>query len=361
MGLFEQFKQLIINTEDSIEGHTMTAASLHEVKGMDIKSTTFDGWNGAAYADTNESDDPILILLGFAKWKKAQLVKFEVGRAIVGVAQASKLKVTGSGVANGAIALVRLVLKSSNLEAEFAKCHPEYSLEKRYQITMNDTLDAEEFNLKLAALVAKDVELGYAQYITATLLDDANVVDLVNPTGVLLTSSKATIDFDIYVDLPAGLALSFIADLPAEDTDSIAGGGAGADLVTENYDGRNTWEQLRHLKLETDGHIYPHSDALNHMPIRNASYVSFMIEHQSTNDEVGADIVGQVNTKANQIFNLYIKESCVVLINNISRWLDMSVAEGNFYTGTTFATVGTVTANNTGAAAIDVAEFIPVP
>jgi len=361
MGLFEQFKRLILNDIAHISGFTMNQASATaaEIKATDITSLTFDGWNGATYAATTDSDDPILLLFGFAKWKKAAINVFNISRAIVGVAQTTKIKITGSGVSSGAIATVRIKLKSSNLEAEFAKYNPEYTDEKRYQITMDTTLDYVEFLKDLNALILADADLNFKSYFTATLVDNTNVLNAAAPTGILITSISPTIFFDIFIDLPAGLTVAMNTDVPASDTDSTLGGGGAANVVALHYDGRNTWEQLRHLKLETDGNIYPNSDQMAYLPVRGASYVMFYVEQNVTSDEVGASIVDQVGTVSRNRYELYIQEgSCNLVINNIARWFDMSLAAGDFYTGTTPATDATKTANNTGAAAIQLAGGI---
>ncbi len=358
MGLFEQFKLALYNAPSDVTGFTFTNSGSggSEVKATAVDSATFDGWNGTAYANTNDSDNDALEIHGFAKIRKSTIKKFKVGRAIVGQVQKTKLKVAGSGVVAGSTAVVRLKLKSSNLESEFAKFHPEYFVEKRYQVTFNTTLNYVEFLKDLKALVDKDVELGFQQYITAELYDNTNVVNTAAPTSILFTSTVPTIDFDVFVELPTGLTLTFIADKPALDTDGPA------VIVQESYEGRGVYEQLRHMILETDGNIYPYSEKNNKVPVKGAKYVEFYIEMTSSNTEVGNDIVGQQPTNTVQPLWLYLKEGdCTVLINNISRFLDMSTAPGEFWTGSTVATVGTVTNNATGGATIEVAEFIPVP
>lgn len=359
MGLFETYKQLIVNDPADIDGNVFALSSGNEEVGKSIKDATFDGWTGSAYANTTDSANPVLQILGFGKFKKAGLNNFRIGRAISGQVQKTKIKVAGSGLVFGSIAEVRIVMKSENLESEFEVYHPEYKKEKRYQVTFDKTLDSVEFYKDLAAIIAKDVTLGGTPYFNTLLVDATNTLNASAPTGILISAASSTITFDIYITLPVGLTITFITDIDANDTDSTTGGGSGATIVQIPFTGRNTYEQLRKIALQVDGNVYPYSDKMRYLPQAGAKYVSFYIEIITTNKEVGQSIVGQGPVTTIQPFFLFLKEgTCNLLINNLARFLDMSViTDGYFYTGTTLATVNT-TIQNTSAGTIQMTSGV---
>lgn len=359
MGLFETFKQLIVNDPADIDGNVFSLSSGNEEVGKSIKDATFDGWTGSAYANTTDSASAVLQILGFGKIKKAGLKKFRIGRAIAGQVQKTKIKVAGSGLVSGSTAMVRIVMKSDNLESEFEIYHPEYKKEKRYQITFDTTLDNVEFYKDLAALILKDISIGGTPYFDVLLVDATNTVNNSAPTGILISSKTSTISFDIYLTLPVGLTTTFITDIAANDTDGTAGGGSGADIVQIPYNGRNTYEQLRKMALQVDGNVYPYSEKLRYLPQAGAKYVSFYVEIITTNEEVGQSIVGQSPITTVQPLFIFLKEgTCNLVINNLARFLDMSIiTDGYFYTGSTYANVA-ANIQNTNAGTIQMTSGV---
>lgn len=229
---------------------------------------------------------------GFAQFENAAsdrnaVQKIVGAKGVPAQAQVSTLTVTFPGTFTpGTTTTVAIKFESSGLIGEFASWFSDYKKTKYYNI---DT-------------VVGDTVTTWADRFTATVQQDldslqANLITVANTAGVITITC---ISDQIYIESVVGSGI----DIEAGDV-------ALAHAVTVDwYGGRNTWEQLKAMRLQTPASVYPYAQesVSDQLPLKNGNYSSYLVTvNWNREDLQGGTVMNQAISGSNQ-FHVFINQ-----------------------------------------------------
>lgn len=331
-------KVLIVNTADQVRLLFMSKfanGTTRLVEGDDDYQTTtaYDnlstspdtqsGAEGATFDPANTADGTavaqadVLQIEGFVTLDRATATGAVGAKAVPGQLQVSSITFTESAIADsvGSDILVNLNFTSDNFEGEFASHISDYKKTLQIILPVKGTDTVTTLASRTVEQIKAFAEGGTEAWVTAT-----------SALGVVtITSKKATITF----------TATFGGD-------AIASGNVSAAFATATpgYAGRNTWEQLKGLRLETHFGAYVESAWSNQVPIKGALYSSYKVTKTvSRPDLLGHN--GGINTIPVGTFEyiIYVNQSLTQFITDLTSWLNANVPNRTMYTSTTAAGV----------------------
>jgi hypothetical protein len=254
----------------------------------------------------------LLRILGFADLTAADVVEVIGSKGIFGQKQQATLTFTISSVVVGQEVTVDLEFRSDNNEGEFASHLSDYKRKKAFTLTVRAGETATSLASRLVSEINSIIDSGWAAWITAT--SSSGVVTLV--------SGKATVQFSASVH---GSAIT-------------AGNVAGAFAVTvDGYGGRNTYDQLKGLRLDTVAGHYAESKLTDQVPLKGAKYSSYLIKKKVSRPDLAG--FTHINDKPQGEFELqiFVNEANAAYISDLTSWLNANVAKRTMYGATTAA------------------------
>lgn len=254
----------------------------------------------------------LLRITGFADLIGSEIIDVVGAKGVAGAKQVSTATFTALTATAGLEVVVNINFKSADLRGEFASHLSDYKRKKSFVLVVKSTDTVTTLGQRLTAQINSIVESGWQSWVTAT--DGAAGV-------VNLTSSDNDITFTVdFIGTTVPVTGAFAT--------SVAG-----------YEGRNTYEQLKDLRLETVVQPYAESFKTNQLPIKGAKYSSYLIRKRVTRDDL-AGLSGGLNQvpTGDFLFEIYVNESTASgFLNNLIWWLNANVVTRTMYTATTAA------------------------
>jgi hypothetical protein len=271
------------------------------------------GFNPAAVAtDETIAQANLLRILGFGDFEGADIVEVLGAKGVAGVKQVSTLTLSALTATAGTELIVDIEFASADLRGEFASHLSDYKRKKSFVVPIlaGDTVTT--VAARLVADIQGIIDAGWAAWITAS-----------SAAGVVtITSTDAEITFKITTRGTAVVTAAFAT-------------------TTAGYEGRNTYEQLKALRLETVNCAYGEEFKTKQVPQKGAKYSSYIIKKTvSRPDLVGlTGALGSIPSGVHE-FEIYINEATAAsVITELTKWLNANVAKRTMYTSTTAAGV----------------------
>ena len=254
-------------------------------------------------------------------------------KGVAGQVQISTWTIVASSVTPGDTLTIAVEIASENFEAEFSSYLSNYKEMKYYNIGLKTGDTATTIATRLVQAIDQDLDEG------------RDLISATNAAGVVTVTGKSnTISFRV---------------VEITGTDATAGDITLTEVVTQtNYAGRNTYEQLKSLRLETPSTVYPFAQDIvkGQLPIKGAKYSSYLIEKEVTREDLqGSSMANDGDIKGKFRFQIFLNETtCGDYISALTQWLNANVATRKMYASTTAADALTQPEPNvTSAVAVD--------
>ena len=231
-------------------------------------------------------------ITGFGQFENAASDRNAV-QSIVGAkgvpaqAQVGTLTFTLGTFTPGTTTSIMIKFASSGLIGEFSTWFSDYKKPKYYNI---DTITGDTpttVAARFASIVQQDL--------------DSLAANLITVSAALGVVTITCISEQIYIE-----------SVTAEGIDYATGDvGVAWAVTTDWYGGRNTWEQLKALRLQTPASVYPYTQEVvsDQLPLKNATYSSYLITiNWSRPDLQGGTVMNEGISGSNQ-FHIFINES----------------------------------------------------
>lgn len=235
-----------------------------------------------------------------AKGVPAQLNQKKAAFAVNGVTELSQF-------------ILNITLKSVNFDSEFARWDANYQRTFKYPLIVRPGESADAIASRLNTALEEEA---YQErpYIKVVVLA-ANEITLTT------TDPGVTIH------------LKMEGDAVLEGKVSV--------VVTEvqvGYEGRNTFEQLKSFRIETEATLRP-LDVNNAMrdglPVKGGKYTSITFKKAVTRDELHGSAMADGIQKGEYDYQLFIHEDLTQYLLAITSWLNANVAKRTMYKATT--------------------------
>ena len=266
----------------------------------------------------------MLRILGFGDFQANdpisgdKIIKASGAKGVPAQKQAGTITFGGSAIANHVGKTLNILLKveSINLEGQFSSHLSDYRETKYIGIDIEAGETASTLASKLVSQIEQEHEQGFDTLVTATV---AGAV-------VTLTAKTATLTFKAAFEGTQGAELTAVY----------------AETVPQ-YEGRNTHEQLKTVRLQTPSTVcpYPEEFVSEQIPLKGALYSSYKIVKEVNRPDLqGSTVSGGSGTRGQYEFEIFLNEStCSREITNLTKWLNANVANRTMYAATTAAGV----------------------
>lgn len=255
----------------------------------------------------------MLRIVGFADLVGANIASVVGTKGVPDQKQVSTLTFVISSVVVGEEIIVELKFASENFEGDFASHLSDYKLKRSLVLVVKAGDTATLLAERLVADINSIAESGWQSYLTAS-----------NVAGVVtLTSTKGSVSFKA---VAKGSAID-----AAHATATFA-------TTTVGYPGRNTYDQLKGVRLETSASVYPHAPAsvAGQLPIKGHKYSTYTIKKIVTRpDLVGFNDLNQEPSGKYELELIINETTCAAYITALTTWLNANVAVRTMYTATT--------------------------
>lgn len=281
---------------------------------LEASPDTQSGAEGAGYLPATPSDDAsisqagMLRIAGFVDLEGADITSVVGSKGVTGAYQVSTITFSALTPVAGEEVTVYLDFQSSNLAGEFTSNQSDYKRKKAFTIVIATGETVTTLAAKLVAQINAITDAGWANWITAT-----------SAAGVVtLTSTSYEVTFTATFETDAVLTSAFAT-------------------TTVGYEGRNTYTQLKALRIPT-GERFGETFKSNQVPIAGAKYSSYLI----TKTVSRPDLAGQGGT-LNDVpsgsfqYLIYVNETLTAYIANLTYWLNANAPNRTMYTATTAA------------------------
>jgi hypothetical protein len=252
-----------------------------------------------------------LRIYGFLDLDKADVVSVIGSKGVASQKQVSTITFTVPTPTAGDEVSIDLAFQSSALESEFASHLSDYKIKKRFTLVVSAGETATTLATKLVNDINGIIDSGWDKWVTAT-----------SAAGVVtLTSAKGSITF----------------------TASFSGTGISAGRVTAafatstvGYSGRNTYDQLKALRLETVNDAYAESAKTAQIPSKSAKYSSYLIKKNVSRPDLAGTAHINDSPSGRFDFIIYVNETtCANYITALALWLNNHAPVKTQYTSTT--------------------------
>lgn len=256
----------------------------------------------------------MLRITGFGDFLKGEVIRAEGSKGILPQKQVSSVLFAVSSPVAGTEVTLEVALVGNSFAGELASYSSDYKklIRKTTVVKAGDTAD--DIANRFVAQFQSDSYRNGDLYLTAAKGATATVVfTAVDP--------RNTFTFKLTGSAP--------------DAGTVS---QTTTVNTPGFPGRNDWNQLSGLRLETV--MYPYAEQSNvlQLPIRGAKYSRYVITKTvSRPDLKGLD--GTINTVpvGNFQWEIYINEALSQYIIDLTRWLNANVPVRVMYTATTAA------------------------
>jgi hypothetical protein len=244
-------------------------------------------------ANTDIADADMMEIVGFGRFEKLASDRNAVqtitgAKAVSAQAQASTITVTEPGTLTpGTTTIIAMKFASSGLIGEFASWFSDYKKVKYYNI---DT-------------VAGDSVTTIADRFVATVQQDldglvGNLIRVSNVAGVI---TIICLSDQIYVE-----------SVVSSGIDVAAGDLAFAwAIVVAWYGGRNTWEQIKSMRLQTSASVHPYTQEQisDQIPLKNAKYSSYLLSMNWNRPDLQGGTVMNQSISGSSKFHVFVNEA----------------------------------------------------
>lgn len=262
----------------------------------------------------------IMRIQGFGDFEGASISEVIGTKGCAEQKQVATITFAGSGYTGlvGSEVTVAIKFASTNLEGEFATHLSDYKRTKFFTLTIASGETATTLAAKLVAEINHLNEGGFLQFVTAT--SSAGVVTITGKVGSVSWASTFS-----------GSATGTAALTAVEAVTTVA------------HEGRNTYEILKNIRLQTSGSVYPHAldQVAMQLPVKGAKYSSYLITKTVSRPDLTGNggLNSSVGTATFQ-YLLFINETtCAAVISNITKWLNANAPVRKMYTATTAAAI----------------------
>lgn len=269
------------------------------------------GYSPATVADAEAvAQADMLRIVGFADLVGSDIIEVTGSKAVPGVRQVSTINFTVNAAVPGQELYISLGFRADDLRAEFASHLSDYNRKKEMVFVISPGETATSLATRIKNELNAILDSGWQAWVTAT-----------SAAGTLtLTSTDAKLTFTA--------AFSGNAVESGNVTAAFA-------VTTKGYSGRNTYEQVKELRLETIRGMYDESYWSSQIPVKGAKYSSYLIKKTVTRPDL---IDASLNSTPTGTFEFLVyanEQSAAAWITGFTHWLNANVAKRTMYTAIT--------------------------
>jgi hypothetical protein len=301
----------IVETDDDFQTST-------PFDDLSTSPDTQSGAEGPGFNPAKPSHDEtvaqadMLRVSGFVDLVGSDILEAVGSKCVPGQKQLSTLTFSIPGVlVPGEEVVINVEFLADDLRAEFATYFSDYRRTKQFVITVKPGETPTTLANRFVAHISQTIDSGWTACLTAT-----------SAAGVVtLTSTEPKITFRITLEGSA-----------------VVNGNITAAFATSTpgYSGRNTYEQLKAVRLETVNYPYAEDYKIKQIPVKGAKYSSYTFKKQVARPDLQGTS-GMLNSIPSGVFTfqLYINESLSSYISDFTKWLNANVAKRTMYTAVT--------------------------
>lgn len=254
----------------------------------------------------------MLRITGFGDFVGADIVEAIGSKGILPVAQVSTITFTANTPVAGTEITLEVVITGDSFVGELASDRSDYrkTLRKTLVIKAGDT--ASEIATRLINQFKQDAYTQGDVYLKASA---GGVGELI------LTSTEPRNTFTVSLTGNAAEDGTVTIDV----TETVKG-----------FSGRNSYNQLSGVRMETVLVPYGESHKINQIPLKGAKYNRYEIKKRVSRPDL-AGLDGTINTVPSGVFSfvIYVNEALTSYISDLTAWLNANVARRIMYTATT--------------------------
>ncbi len=282
----------------------------------------------------------IMIISGFARIDKKKIRNIFGSRSIAGAVDKQILRMehaAGSAAYPAGTAIkVKIKLQSLLNEPEFSRANPVGDIDRIYSFTLDTAtvaLQSKEFVKKLAKAILEEEEYNESlkgitfdlgtydettfAYVTLGKPTKANLSTFTTANAIMITGLSNTQFVKIFATASTTGGLLTVINTYA-GTDAATAN----TLVTKAYEGKNTYEQLRKERIETDNRVFPYSNQLSDMPLPGTSYTCFTFDMDIPRPDLfGAEASNSKAGDQRVKIVLYINEALTVTVGSVTDYV----------------------------------------
>ncbi len=276
---------------------------------------TQSGAEGSSYSPADSADDEtiaqadLLRILGFGDFTGAEIAEVIGSKGILGVKQISTLTFTVDTPVAGQEFIAKITFIGSGLRGDLATHLSDYKKYRSFVVVASSADTATTIAAKLKAQIDAEIE-GTLNYLTVSAA-----------AGELtFTSTDAEVTFSIS---SSGTAV---------DAGTVT---AVFATTTAGYEGRNSWTQLKGLRLPTVNGPFAEEFKTAQVPVKGAKYSAYLIKKNVSRPDLAGFGGGLNSIPTGQFeFLIYINETQSAYITALTKWLNANVARRIMYTAT---------------------------
>jgi hypothetical protein len=249
-----------------------------------------------------------LRILGFGDFDKADIIDVVGAKGVAGQKQVSTITLSALTATAGTELIVDLEFQSADFRGEFASHLSDYKKKKTLVVPILSGDTVTTVASRIVADIQGIIDSGWAPWLTAS-----------SAAGVVtLTSTDPLVTFKATFGGTAVVTAVFAT-------------------TSAGFEGRNTYHQLKGLRLETVLGEYVEDFKAKQVPVKGAKYSSYIIKKSVSRPDLSG-IQGALNNIPTGVFEyeLFINESSASsIITELTKWLNANVAKRTMYTATT--------------------------